>query len=171
MCYSACMNTETAIPYYTIHKDGIIAGFFGPFRWLSNFYTLENGVWLDNLCYPSVEAAYQAAKWPHNMRDQFLDVTAGKAKKLGNDAPKFNSKKWTKKKFQLMASLCHQKFVNNSKLRQMLLMTEGCQLEERNNWGDVWWGTNEAGEGENNLGKILMDIRHNLRVIEKDGAW
>jgi hypothetical protein len=53
---------ETSIPYYAIHKDGMIAGFFGAFRFLSNFYPLENGVCLDEVYYSSVEHAYQAAK-------------------------------------------------------------------------------------------------------------
>ena len=155
-------NDEITIPYYAIHKDGMIFGFFGPFRFLSNFYILESGVCLDELYYPSVEHAYQAAKWPYDMREQFLGGTAGRAKKLGKEAPKFNAKKWDKEKLSIMAGLCRQKFQNNWKLRQMLLMTEGCQLEERNNWGDVFWGRNEKGEGQNQLGQILMDIRHDL---------
>jgi GTP cyclohydrolase II len=155
-------NDEVTIPYYAIHRDGMIFGFFGPFRFLSNFYILENGVCLDEIYYPSVEHAYQAAKWPYNMRDQFLGVTAGRAKKLGREAPKFNAKKWDKQKVSVMAALCRQKFLNNPKLKAMLLMTEGCQLEERNNWGDVFWGRNEMGDGQNQLGQILMDIRHDL---------
>ena len=164
-------NKESVVPYYAVHRDGIIAGFFGVFSFLSNFYVLENGVAVDDVYYPSVENAYQCCKYPYAQRVQFVDISPSNAKKLGREAPKFNQKKWDKKKFSIMASICHQKFVNNSKLRQMLLMTEGCQLEERNNWGDVYWGTNEVGEGENHLGKILMDIRHNLKLIDKDGAW
>lgn len=155
-------NDEVTIPYYAIHADGKICGFFGPFRFLSNFFILENGVCLDELYYPSVEHAYQAAKWPCDMRVQFLGGTAGRAKKLGKEAPKFNQKKWDKQKVSLMSALCRQKFDNNWKLRQMLLMTEDCVLEERNNWGDVFWGCNENGEGQNQLGNILMNIRHDL---------
>lgn len=155
-------NDEVTIPYYAIHKDGIIAGFFGSFSFLSNFYILETGVCLDEVYYPSVEHGYQAAKWPYDQRGQFLGVTAGKAKKLGKEAPKFNQKKWDKQKVSVMAALCRQKFLNNPKLKAMLLMTEGCQLEERNNWGDVYWGRDENGNGENQLGQLLMDIRHEL---------
>lgn len=155
-------NDEITVPYYAIHKDGQIFGFFGQFRFLSNFFILENGVWLDGLYYPSVEHAYQAAKWPCDMREQFLGVTAGKAKKLGREAPKFNSKKWDRTKLSIMSGLCRQKFLNDPKLKKMLLMTDGCQLEERNNWGDVYWGRDENGNGENQLGQILMDIRHDL---------
>jgi len=36
-------------------------------------------------------------------------------------------------------------------------------LVEGNSWNDVWWGVCE-GEGENHLGRILMDIR--AEIIE-----
>lgn len=155
-------NDEVTIPYYAIHKDGKIYGFFGSFRFLSNFFILENGVFLDEIFYPSVEHAYQAAKWPVDQREQFLGVTAAKAKHIGKEAPSFNAKKWDKNKVALMAALCRQKFTNNEKLKQMLLMTEDCLLEERNSWHDLFWGTNDYGVGENHLGKILMNIRHDL---------
>ena len=155
-------NDEITIPYYAVHADGKIFGFFGPFRFLSNFYILENGVCLDEIYYPSVEHAYQAAKWPVHLREQFLGVTSGRAKKLGKEAPKFDGKKWNKKKLAVMKELCRQKFINNPKLGTMLLMTEGCVLNEVNNWGDQFWGTNINFQGENKLGEILMDIRHDL---------
>lgn len=156
-------NDEITIPYYAVHKDGIIAGFFGPFRFLSNFFILENGVSLDEVYYPSVEHGYQAAKWPPDQREQFLGVSAAKAKNLGKEAPKFNAKKWDKQKVSIISGLCRQKFQNNPKLKAMLLMTEDCQLEERNNWGDQKWGTDISGVGENKLGIILMTIRSDLR--------
>jgi len=155
-------NDEVTIPYYAVHADGKICGFFGPFRFLSNFYILESGVWLDGLYYPSVEHAYQAAKWPYDQRIQFLEVTAAKAKHLGKEAPNFNSRKWDKNKVSLMSALCRQKFINNPKLKQMLLMTEDAHLEETNSWGDTFWGTNINFQGENHLGKILMNIRSDL---------
>jgi ribA/ribD-fused uncharacterized protein len=155
-------NDEVTVPYYAMHKDSIIAGFFGIFRFLSNFFILENGVYLDDVYYPSVEHAFQACKWPHDQREQFLGVTAGKAKRLGKMAPNFNSNKWDKQKVALMVGLCRQKFENNPKLKEMLLMTNGCHLEERNNWHDIFWGTDIDGKGENQLGKILMNIRHDL---------
>jgi len=160
-------NDEVTIPYYAIHKDGEIRGFFGQFRFLSNFYVLENGIWFEELTYPSVEHAYQAAKWPFNMREQFIDVTAGKAKYLGKAATGLNIKKWNKNKVELMRSLVFQKFEKNYKLRKMLMEMEGYVLDERNSWGDTFWGTNEQGEGENNLGKILMNVRDKFIAIER----
>jgi ribA/ribD-fused uncharacterized protein len=157
-------NDEVTVPYYAIHADGKICGFFGPFRFLSNFYMLEDGgIALDEIYYPSVEHAYQAAKWPYHLRDQFSQgITPGKAKKLGQEAPRFNKKRWDKQKVSVMTGLCNQKFWNNAKMKAMLLMTEDCHLEERNSWGDTFWGTDVNGVGENTLGKILMMIRSDI---------
>jgi ribA/ribD-fused uncharacterized protein len=155
-------NDEITSPYYAVHADGKICGFFGIFSFLSNFYILENGIWADELYYPSVEHCYQSMKWPMNKREQFLGVTAAEAKHLGKMAPNFNAKKWDKNKVSIMAALCRQKFTNNEKLKKMLLMTEDAYLEERNNWNDQFWGTDINGIGENHFGKILMNIRSDL---------
>jgi len=161
-------NDTTTIPWYAVHKDGLIAGFFGPFRFLSNFYILKNGVGFEGLYYPSVEHAYQAAKWPQPDRAQFVDISAGKSKKLGKLAPNFDGRKWNKKKYDIMFELVLQKFRNNPIQREMLFMTSGFTLEERNSWGDMDWGTDEQGKGENNLGKILMNVRERLKIGQED---
>lgn len=165
------MSDETAIPHYAIHKDGEIRGFFGQFRFLSNFWILENGIWFEELTYPSVEHAYQAAKWPVSQRAMFVNVTAGVAKKMGGEYPALNIKKWNKNKVELMRSLVYQKFEKNLKLRKMLMAMEGYTLDERNSWGDKFWGTNEQGEGENHLGQILMNVRDKFILMEKNNEW
>lgn len=152
-------NNERKVPYYALHENGLIAGFFGSFSFLSNFYILKNGVCFEEIFFPSVEHAYQAAKWPIELRVQFVDVTAGKAKQLGGMAPKFDARKWNKKKYSIMEALVNQKFINNLELQSLLLMLDGYHLEERNSWNDKFWGTDINGHGENKLGIILMTIR------------
>lgn len=159
------------VPYYAIHTDGLISGFFGDFDFLSNFYICNNGVWMGEIAYPSVEHAYQAAKYPENQRSQFVGVTSAQAKKLGNVAPNFNKSKWDKKKYELMYALCWSKFTKNLDLKDKLVFTDGYILEERNNWQDMDWGVNENGEGENNLGKILMKIRDKLKLQQQNNEW
>ena len=57
-------------------------------------------------------------------------------------------------------------FTNNEAAFQSAKLTSKIKsdeyLEEGNNWGDKVWGT-VNGEGENNLGKILMRVRKELR--------
>lgn len=156
------------VPPYAEHKTGLIAGFFGEFTFLSNFYLLDEGIWHDDLVYPSVEHAYQACKYPIDQREQFLHVSSAKAKELGSIAPGFNTKKWNKQKYDVMRGFVLQKFQKNYILKDKLLLTDGYILEERNSWGDHWWGTSVTGVGENNLGKILMDVRHVLLIEQKE---
>ena len=165
-------NDEVTVPYYAIHKDGEIRGFFGQFRFLSNFYILSTGVTFEDLTYPSTEHAYQAAKWPQNQRTQFLNVTAGQSKHLGKAAPKLNVKRWNKNKVELMRALVYQKFEKNLMLRKKLMEMEGYILDERNSWGDTFWGTDESGNGENHLGLILMSVRDKfIELKDKNKYW
>ena len=69
---------------------------------------------------------------------------------------------WHDIKFSVLRDLNFQKYRNSPKLRQMLLNTGDAVLEEGNTWGDTYWGICN-GVGENNLGKILMEIREALR--------
>lgn len=166
------MDYEATVPEYAIHDDKRVCGFFGIFRFLSNFFPAK--VHYEGLDYPSVEHAYQAAKWPATgrhlwegnktaSREAFTYVSAAEAKKMGRKAPGLNVEEWDKKKFDIMAVLVLQKFINNPILKDMLLATEDAYLEETNHWGDVYWGKNEDGEGENNLGRILMGVRDTIR--------
>jgi hypothetical protein len=171
---STHVNIETdekTIPYYVVHADGKIHGFFGAFRFLSNFYPCQNGIVFEELHYPSVENAYQAAKYPNPLRNKFVNISAGQAKKLGKIAPDFNANKWNKKKYDLMYELNWQKYQNNPILMEKLILTVGCDLAERNSWGDRDWGTDEHGVGENNLGKILIRIREKLIAMRKGTEW
>jgi len=45
-------------------------------------------------------------------------------------------------------------------LRDRLLAIEGL-IEEKNSWGDTFWGTCE-GVGQNHLGRLLMKTREKL---------
>jgi predicted NAD-dependent protein-ADP-ribosyltransferase YbiA (DUF1768 family) len=60
-----------------------------------------------------------------------------------------------------MRELCRQKFAIPW-LRNKLLQTEDWLLVEGNAWNDTFWGQCR-GVGENNLGRILMAIRHEIR--------
>ncbi|MDE7478548.1 MAG: NADAR family protein, partial [Lachnospiraceae bacterium] len=69
---------------------------------------------------------------------------------------------WEKVKFDIMYEICKAKFSQNEELREKLIATGKVRLEEGNTWGDKIWGT-VNGKGQNNLGKILMRVREELR--------
>lgn len=87
-------------------------------------------------------------------------VSYSEAKKLGRKVPLRPD--WENVKERIMYEICLAKFSQNEELKEKLLLTGECALEECNTWGDKVWGT-VNGEGENKLGKILMKIREELR--------
>ena len=164
------VEDEVTVPDYAIINEEVVCGFFGPHRFLSNFYPCRVGVyWLGTL-FPSTEHAYQAAKFPKVYHKEFVDITAGRSKKLAREIVKadsslYDDEMWCRVKDTVMSQLVFQKFTNNQDLKEMLLSTGEKRLEETNSWGDVYWGVCK-GTGKNKLGKILMATRNYIRTIE-----
>lgn len=145
---------------YIIHNDDFIKGFFGEYRFLSNFELGE--VVYDGLKYPSSENAYQAAKsLDVNIRKQFLKLSPSNSKKLGQ---KIDIREdWDSVKYQIMYEICFDKFNRNKEFGRLLILTGDKYLEETNHWRDRTWGVCN-GVGRNWLGRILMDIREKLKT-------
>jgi hypothetical protein len=55
-----------------------------------------------------------------------------------------------------------RKFETNLEILDILLATGNEEIIE-NNPKDEYWGCGNAGNGENHLGKILMEVRYELR--------
>lgn len=138
-----------------------ITRFWSAYFFLSNFYITR--VIFEDVDYPSVENAYQAAKTlDEELRKKFTDCTPGEAKKLGNRIK--IRPDWEQVKFDIMFELLKQKF-SHPRLRKMLLDTGDAKLIEGNTWGDTIWGCIDVGGewvGENHLGKMQMKIRSEL---------
>lgn len=86
-----------------------------------------------------------------------------------NPVGAYTKEEWDKIKLEVMRKLLIQKFNKdlNPENYKKLKETEGKYLEETNYWDDTYWGVNktdasEEGVGENNLGKLLMEIRNSL---------
>lgn len=141
----------------------VINQFRGEYSGFSSFALCQ--VMMDQVEYPSVEHAYQAAKTLNkNERDLFLgrNVNAGRAKRLGRTITIRSD--WEDIKINVMKDLCRQKY-NNPKYRELLLSTGNALIQEGNNWGDRFWGVDlQSGVGDNNLGRIIMDMRKDLQL-------
>ena len=153
------------------HNEKEIKGFFGEYRFLSNFGPAR--VFLDGEEYSSVENAYQAAKYEEEFRDYFKKCSPLDAKKFARDNReyKYTKEEWDNIKLQIMRGLLIQKFDKtlNPENYKKLMETGDKYLEETNYWGDIYWGVNkseasEEGRGENNLGKLLMEIRRDQKI-------
>jgi ribA/ribD-fused uncharacterized protein len=133
-----------------------IEGFDGEFAFLSNFF--PSPIEVDRIVYPTVEHAYQAAK--ATVRLERVRIAAlespGQAKRAG--AKLALRPNWADLKVPMMTQFVRQKFETHDDLKQKLVATGTCVLEETNTWGDRFWGVS-GGTGENHLGLILMECR------------
>lgn len=150
---------------YAVHDEKNVKGFFGEYRWLSNFH--EQTISLHGKLYRSAENAYQAQKVVPHLKRSYQHCTPMESKKLNREHIKdninmmFSREVWDKIKYEVMIEVILSKFgIEGYDLRQMLLATTDKYLEETNAWRDTFWGVDsKTGEGENNLGKILMKVR------------
>ena len=140
----------------------VISSFKGKYKFLSNFYPIF--IQYEGIRFPSVEHAFQAAKSDDiEIRKLFaIAPTAKEAKRFGKQVKLTEG--WDTKKIFIMKSLLEQKFKNES-MKSMLLNTGDSILIEGNNHGDKFWGQ-VKGEGNNMLGKLLMEIRDDLKRKE-----
>lgn len=127
------------------------------YYFLSNFYPVT--VEYDGITYLSSEAAYQAHKCAYNSeRLRFSKMSADESKRAGSKVELRPD--WEDVKISLMEQIVKAKFTQHRYLAQWLLKTGDNELKEGNKWGDTFWGVDlKTGEGENHLGKILMELR------------
>lgn len=141
------------------HDDKNVKGFFGPYRFLSNFF--PTFVEYEGLFYPSSENAYQAAKVAPKNRPQFQKCSAKESKNLWKEiGTVYNPGVWDVVKRAIMQKVVFDKFLRNLELRRMLLETGDKFLEETNWWHDTYWGVDAKLGGANNLGRILTATRN-----------
>lgn len=136
----------------------IIDSFTDKYAFLSNFAicTIE----YEGRIFTSVESAFQSAKCLCSLdKDDFQHMSPREAKKRGRRVALRHD--WEDVKFSIMEDLLRRKF-SIPEFRELLLSTEDAILIEGNHWNDTIWGVCN-GVGENNLGKLLMKIRDEIR--------
>lgn len=140
-------------------NDGITS-FSGKYRFLSNFWLCE--IPYDGKIWKSTEHAYQAAKFT----DEAIKEEIRAADKPG-ETKRINRKykprpDWDNIRKDVMLDLVRIKFTNHPDLKQKLIDTGNAKLVEGNTWGDTYFGVCN-GVGENWLGKILMQVREEVK--------
>lgn len=145
-----------------LNTDTRINGFHdGKHDFLSNFY--DAPVRYNGILYPTREHAYQAQKSGNNRVQQIfakLDTpqeakTLGRAIRVRED--------WDTIKDLVMFNIVYACFTQNPELALKLVETGNRELIEDNHWNDTYWGVCN-GEGQNKLGKILMQVRDRLNL-------
>jgi ribA/ribD-fused uncharacterized protein len=143
-----------------------IFGFFGEYRFLSNF-ELCSVTTDDGRIYTSSEAAYMAQKTNDlTTRDKFTKLSPKEARQFGQTIPL----KWDWNNYRLIAmfDVTMRKYTQNPELKNKLLATQNKYLEETNDWQDNFWGKDPSvsvvdSTGVNMLGKTIMAVRGILR--------
>jgi ribA/ribD-fused uncharacterized protein len=143
----------------------MIDSFTGEYAFLSNFYPAHvryGGI------YPTSEHAFQAMK-TLSLKER-LEIaklpTPAQAKRAGKKLTLRED--WEDIKLCVMEKILLVKF-SDRELAEKLIATGGQMLVEGNNWGDRFWGVCN-GEGDNNLGKLLMRVRATCRKKYPDLA-
>ena len=133
--------------------------FRGEYAFLSNFQKCN--IEFEGNIYPTVEHTFQAAKtFDKEERKRILSFTSPIiAKRIGRKVKLRPD--WEDVKCDIMLLLLKKKF-EDPELAEKLLATGDAELIEGNNHGDRFWGM-VNGEGKNILGKLLMEVRDDLR--------
>lgn len=159
--------------------EGSRVGFMSEESFLSSFFPCQ--VTIDGYTFPSAEHAIQYKRSIVCEREDLgiqikQTLHAKDAKLLSESIP--HSKVWDSCKVGLVKCITKQKFTEDVKLRARLLETNEMKLEEAT--FDKFWGTGipvfarelKSGRysGKNTMGKILEEIREELRPREYTAA-
>lgn len=147
-----------------INSVSEIKGFSAPFRWLSNFYPIIPIIY-QGIEYKSTETFYQAMKTLDKKdRLHISTLKPGKAKAYGSpENEEFIVRDdWLDLKLKVMEFALRHKF-SQEFFKNILLATGDMYIEETNTWNDVFFGCTPDGVGQNNLGKLVMKLREELK--------
>ena len=148
--------------------NSTIGPFQGEWRFLSNFF--ESPIMVRSLgttgvfTAPTAEHVFQAMKTRDLIEQQSVleCKTPGQAKHMGRNVTLRSD--WEEIKLHVMRMVVQAKFEQNPELDKLLKATGDATLIELNQFNDREWGVDiNTREGKNHLGKILMEVRANLK--------
>lgn len=139
------------------------------FFYEQDFYVLSNfsafSVYWNRYRFDTAEAAYQAEKFPHNVRIRVSiqqAISAHEAFKIAEQNSSLRRLDWNDVKLGIMGQILRAKVEQHEYVRRKLLQTGDRELIE-NSWRDDFWGWGPNRDGQNMLGKLWMEIRAELK--------
>ena len=134
---------------------------FYPFDNFSSFKVEWNGY-----LFSSVEEAYQAASFMGSDEELVEKIkkshSAGEAQRIAYANRDKRREDWDDVKISIMEELLRLKIKQNPYVKKKLLQTEDYMIVEDSPKDDFWgWGPNR--NGQNNLGKLWMKLREELK--------
>lgn len=145
------MNSE--IRFYSVGDE------YGEF---SNFalYPIK----LDGKTWPTSEHYFQAAKFSKKADQEAVRKANSPmlAARNGRDRRRKLRRDWESAKVGVMRKAVLAKFSQHEELRDLLLSTNESKIVEHTE-NDNYWGDGGDGGGKNMLGKVLMEVRSEIR--------
>ena len=134
---------------------------FYPFDNFSSFKVEWNGY-----LFSSVEEAYQAASFMGSDEELVEKIkkshSADEAQRIAYANRDKRREDWDDVKISIMEELLRLKIEQNPYVKKKLLQTEDYMIVEDSPKDDLWgWGPNR--NGQNNLGKLWMKLREELK--------
>jgi N-glycosidase YbiA len=128
----------------------------------SNFS--RHSVKLDGVEWPTTEHYFQAKKFEgtHHETELRKASSAMEVAKMGRDRKRPLRADWEQVKDDIMRTAVRAKFTQHKSLQEILLSTGDAILVEHT-VNDSYWGDGGDGSGKNMLGKILVEIREELK--------
>lgn len=119
---------------------------------------------IDGLVYPTSEHYFQAMKFADEQYQERIRETKSPmiAARLGRSRKVKIRDDWEEVKIDIMRTAVRAKFQAHPTLQDLLLGTGDEMLVEAAR-RDYFWGAGKDGAGQNWLGRILMEVRDELR--------
>lgn len=116
-----------------------------------------------NVLYPTVEHAFHAAKFDdEQIKNEIKNAGSPlKAFELGKKYKPQRRSNWDEIKVSVLHEIITEKVKQHEEVKEALLATGTEEIIEDNPHDD-FWGNGKDGDGQNQTGKILMRIRHEI---------
>lgn len=133
------------------------------YGWFSNFS--KHPIELDDKVWPTTEHYFQAKKFEGTEHEELVRAASSpmEAAKMGRERSRPLRADWETVKDDIMRKAVKAKFTQYNDLKEVLLGTDDAILVEHTT-NDAYWGDGGDGSGKNMLGKILMEVRTELKV-------
>jgi hypothetical protein len=141
------------INFYSVTDD---------YGWCSNFAAYP--IQLRGKTWPTSEHYFQAQKFedPADQEEVRQARTPMLAARMGRDRKRKLRRDWESTKVSVMRDAVRARFSQHEDLKRLLLDTGDAKLIEHTPHDDSW-GDGGDGSGKNMLGRILVEVREELR--------
>lgn len=158
------MQTQPTIECHGLDTTDRVCFYEQDFYVLSNFSSFR--VKWKGLTFDTSEHAYHWEKFPEHpvLRNAVRDAaSAHESLKIATANKALRRPDWDDVKCEIMKDILRAKLEQHDYVRRKLLATGDRELVE-NSWRDDFWGWGPNRDGQNELGKLWMELRAELQI-------